>query len=272
MNAVRLAFGLLTAVPTGGLPRVDPRAARAAMLLAPVTALPLLAVVAAAHAMVAAGAPSLVAATLVVAFGALYSRGMHLDGLADTADGLSAGYDAESSLRAMKASDTGPSGVAAVTLALLVEVVALGSLLPSGAGTGLACVAWLASRHTLALACRRGVPAAQPEGLGALVAGTVGPLGLATSAAVLAAVAATLPLMASALPPSSFLATSAAGGSSTGWLGLLVAGSGLAASAALVRRCRRRLGGISGDVLGAGIEVSLSASLAVGALAVGMAS
>ncbi|HEY7718595.1 MAG TPA: adenosylcobinamide-GDP ribazoletransferase [Pedococcus sp.] len=272
MNAVRLAFGLLTAVPTGALPRVDRRAARSAMLLAPVTALPVVAVVAAAHAVVSAGAPSPVAAALVVAFGTLYSRAMHLDGLADTADGLSAGYDAESSLRAMKASDTGPSGVAAVTLALLVEVTALASLLPTTTGAGLACLAWVASRHTLAVACRRGVPAARPEGLGALVAGTVGPLGLAASAAVLAAVAATLPLMTSTLPPAASAAAGAAGGSGTWWLGLLVAGSGLAASAALVRRCRRRLGGVSGDVLGAGIEVALSTSLAVGAIATGVAS
>lgn len=271
MNAVRLAFGLLTAVPTATLPRVDRLSAGRAMLLAPVTALPLVVVVAAAHRVVVAGSPPLVTAALVVALGTLYSRAMHLDGLADTADGLSAGYDAESSLRAMKASDTGPSGVAAVTLALLVEVAALASLLPTATGTGLACLAWVTSRHTLAVACRRGVPAAQPEGLGALVAGTVGPVGLAASAAVLGAVAGTLPFLSSALAPAASVPAGAEGWSATGWLALLVAAGGLAASALLVRRCRRRLGGISGDVLGAGIEVALAASLAVAALAAGAA-
>ena len=221
--------------------------------------------------MVAAGPRHSWQPPLVVAFGALYSRGMHLDGLADTADGLSAGYDAESSLRAMKASDTGPSGVAAVTLALLVEVVALGSLLPSGAGTGLACVAWLASRHTLALACRRGVPAAQPEGLGALVAGTVGRARSAARGGARRG-GCHAPLMASAPPhrPSwqpAPLAGAAPGGSDCSWRA-----AASAASAVLVRpsppapgrdqrgRPRRRHRGRAQSLL------------AVGALAVGMAS
>jgi adenosylcobinamide-GDP ribazoletransferase len=108
------------------------------VLLAPLTTVPLLVVLAGAHAAVTAGAPPLLLGAVVVTAGALLSRGLHLDGLADTADGLSAGYDAETSLRAMKASDTGPSGVAAVVLALLLQVASLGALLPSAAGTALA--------------------------------------------------------------------------------------------------------------------------------------
>lgn len=274
MNALRLAFGLLTAVPVGRLPQVDRRSAGAAMLLAPATALPVLALVAGASALVAAGASPLLLAALVVCAGAVYSRAMHLDGLADTADGLSAGYDLQTSLRAMKASDTGPSGVAAVVLALLVQVAALATLLASAPGAVLAGLAWLVSRHTLALACRRGVPAAQPTGLGALVAGSVGGVGLACSSLALGAVAggagwwaSTLPAAADGTPAGPVGAVGVLGW----WVGPAVALVGVASAQLLLRRCRQRLGGVTGDVLGAGIEVSLSASLAVAALLIGAA-
>ena len=50
------------------------------------------------------------------------------------------------------------------------------------------------------------------------------------------------------------------------WQGLAVVVAGLLAAESVLRRCRRRLGGVTGDVLGAGIEVSLTVSLAIGAL------
>ncbi|HET7399644.1 MAG TPA: adenosylcobinamide-GDP ribazoletransferase [Intrasporangium sp.] len=257
-NGLRLAFGLLTAVRVGRLPAVDRRSAGAAMLLAPITAGPLLGLLWVGHAAVRAGTSALLLSGLVVTAGVLYTRGMHLDGLADTADGLSAGYDAATSLRAMKASDVGPSGVASVVLALLLQVSALSVLLPTGPGAVLAGVALLASRSTLAWSCRQGVPAAQPHGLGALVAGSVGRVscGLAIlvlllgSAAVAAAAAAVL-------------------GAAAGWASLgavLTGAAGLLAALALRRRCVRRLGGITGDVLGAGVEVGLTAALVVAAL------
>jgi adenosylcobinamide-GDP ribazoletransferase len=269
VNALRLAFGLLTAVPVGRLPQVDRRSAARAVLLAPVTTAPLLVVLLGAHAAVAAGAPALVLAAVVLAAGALLSRAMHLDGLADTADGLSAGYDAASSLRAMKASDTGPSGVAAVVLALLLQATSLAAVLPSAWGTALAVVAWLASRHAVAWACRRGLPAAQDTGLGALVAGGVGRPALALAAALVtgcavaagtvASLAANGPAAGDGSPPG---ATVAAAGA----VAVLVVA--LAAAHLLVRRCRHRLGGITGDVLGAGIEVALSTGLVTAALLV----
>jgi adenosylcobinamide-GDP ribazoletransferase len=255
VNPLRLAFGLLTAVPVGRLPSVDRRSAGAAMLLAPLTTAPLLALVAVAHGAVRLGAPPLLAAGLLVTAGALLSRALHLDGLADTADGLSAGFDAETSLRAMKASDTGPSGVAAVVLAVLLQVASLGALLPTAHGAALAALAWLGSRHSLAWACRRGVPAAQPTGLGALVAGTVGRGGLVVAGGLLALVALGMDTL---VQPQESVAPV--------WQGLAVVAAGLLAAEALLRRCRRRLGGVTGDVLGAGIEVSLTASLVTAAL------
>ena len=253
MNALRLAFGLLTAVPMGRLPEVRRRSAGAAMLLAPMTTLPVLTALVVGHLLVVrAGAPASLAAALVVTGDALVTRAMHLDGLADTADGLSAGYDARSSLRAMKASDTGPSGVAAVVCALLLQTAALSALLVSFPGLVLAAVSWVASRHVLAWLCRVGVPAAQQQGLGAMVAGSVRLGRLAVAAALVSA--------------ASLAAATVAG--VVWWRMLVVLVLGIVSAALLERRCRHRLGGISGDVLGAAVEVALTASLVTAALLV----
>ena len=51
--------------------------------------------------------------------------GLHLDGLADTADGLGSGKPAEDALRIMKQSDIGPFGVITLLFVLLAQVAAL---------------------------------------------------------------------------------------------------------------------------------------------------
>ena len=262
LNSLRLAFGLLTALPVRRRPTVDPRSAGAAIALAPLTTLPTVALLALAHLAVAAGVPPVLMAALVVTSATLYTRAMHLDGLADTADGLSAGYDAATSLRAMKASDVGPSGVAAVVLALLVQVAALSTLVASPVGTALAAAAVIASRHSLAWACRRGVPAAQTQGLGALVAGSVGRPALAAAAIACASAAGLLVAGGGAL-----------GDAGHGWLwwqGPVVTATAVLGAEILVRRCRARLGGITGDVLGAAVEVGLCSALVVAALLDGL--
>jgi adenosylcobinamide-GDP ribazoletransferase len=251
VNALRLAFGLLTAVPVGRLPEVSRRSAGAAILLAPLTTLPVLAVLACAHLLVAhARAPSLVVAVLVLLAEALVTRAMHLDGLADTADGLSAGYDAESSLRAMKASDVGPSGVGAVVLVVLLQASCVSVLLPTVGGAVAAGLAWVSSRLALAWACRRGVPAAQRGGLGAMVAGAVSPAASAGGSLVLLVVGTVV--------------VAESGGRL--WSAGVVVVVGVLAALALVRRAVRRLGGVSGDVLGAVVEVALSAGLVMAVL------
>lgn len=252
MNALRLAFGLLTAIRLRQVPDSSRRSAGAAMLLAPLTTVPMAVALLAGHLLIAhVGSSALLVAGLLAAAEALLTRCLHLDGLADTADGLSAGYDPPSSLRAMKASDVGPSGVAALALALLVQTAALAALLPTVAGAVLALCSWVVSRHVLAWLCRDGVPAAQPAGLGAMVAGSVGVRALAGAGAVVCAAVVSAGLLAGA----------------GWWAAVLVPLAGVGAALALERRCRRRLGGISGDVLGAAVEVSRAAALVVAALA-----
>ncbi len=263
MNAARLAFGLLTALPVRRLPEVDRRSAGQAMLLAPVTTVPMLALLWGAHAAAEVGVPAALSAALVVTAGTLYTRGMHLDGLADTADGLSCGYDAVASLRVLKQSDVGPSGVAAVVLALLLQVTALSALVPTSGGTVLAGVALLASRHTLAWSCRRGVPPAQSGGLGAMVAGSVGATAALAAALVLALVSVLVSVLVSLAAPT----WPARPPLLPAWASPLVtAAAGLGAGVLLRRRCVRRFGGVTGDVLGAGVEASLTVALVAAAV------
>jgi adenosylcobinamide-GDP ribazoletransferase len=248
-DGLRLAVSLLTVVPVRA-GRVDRESARWAMTLAPVAGL----VVGGVAALVLAvsgwlGFGSLLAAALAVGSMAVLTRGLHLDGLADLADGLGSGRPAAEALAVMKKSDIGPFGVITLVLTLAVQVAALAEAPVAGV-----VVAALSGRLAVTWACRTGVRAARPEGLGALVAATVRPLD-ALAAAVLTAVAGALAAL-----------TGPGGGTRDGLLGALAVLAGLAASAALLRHAVRRLGGITGDVLGALVETAVTAALLVMAL------
>jgi adenosylcobinamide-GDP ribazoletransferase len=247
-NAVRLAVGTFTVIPVPPPTRLDRPTARLAMIIAPVATLPIGAAVAVAGVVGGLLAlPSLVTAALAIGVSAVGSRGLHLDGLADTADGLSASYDRARSLEVMRRGNTGPIGAATLVLVLILQVAATASLLdrPWGALAlgGLICL----SRTSLLITCAAGVPAARTDGLGAAVAGVV-PRPL-TGAGVLLAAAAASGLLALTGSP--------------WWLGAVAVLLASLTVLALVARCLRRFGGVTGDVLGAGIEVSLALLLVV---------
>jgi adenosylcobinamide-GDP ribazoletransferase len=241
-DSARMAVGTLTTVPVPAPRVIDRRVAGGAMLLASLAAVPLAAaaglVVVAGEAV---GLPGLATAALALGAVALGSRGLHLDGLADTADGLGASYDRAKALDVMRRGDSGPTGVATLVFVLLVQVGALaGAAHPAAA----VVAAVLVGRCTLSFACARGVPSARSEGLGATVAGSV-PRTAAIAVSVAAAGLATL------LPGLPW------------WRGPLAVLLAYAAAGALLWRCAKRLGGVTGDVLGAGVETGVAAALLV---------
>ncbi|OKI05134.1 adenosylcobinamide-GDP ribazoletransferase [Streptomyces sp. CB02923] len=252
-DAMRFAFGTLTVLPVR-LRRWDRPAARGGMLCAPVAGLVIgLAAAALGTLFLLLGSGPLLAAVATAAVPAVLTRGLHLDGLADTADGLGSGKPAEDALRIMKQSDIGPFGVITLLFTLLAQVAALAHLYEQGwaHGAAAAVVAATAARCALTLAARPGVPPARPDGLGAAVAGTV-PLRAAAAAAVVV------------------IALSAALGTHAGPYGALHTGLAallaLAAGEATLRRCRHRFGGITGDIFGAVAEVAGLVAVAVAAM------
>ncbi|QWZ06402.1 adenosylcobinamide-GDP ribazoletransferase [Nocardioides panacis] len=240
MNPLRLCLGTLTVLPVRPPARVDRDVAGRAMLLAPLAGTLLAVLAGGALWLLDRVVSPLLAATLAVGLLALLTRGMHLDGLADTADGLGSRRPAAGALEVMRRGDVGPFGVVTLVVSLLAQVAALAAA--PAAPVALA-VALLVSRAALPLLCRRGVPPARPEGLGALVAGTVPPV--AAAATALATV----------------LLAGAVGWSTYGLGGVLAGVLALAAGAAYAAHCVRRFGGITGDVLGACVEVTGTAAL-----------
>jgi adenosylcobinamide-GDP ribazoletransferase len=196
------------------------------------------------------GPGRLLGAALAVALTAVLTGGLHLDGLADTADGLGSRRPAAAALEIMRRSDIGPMGVGALVLVLLIQVAAVAAVPRLPLAAAALVLAEVTGRVSVVIATSS--PAARPGGFGALVASRTTALDRALTAGALACA-----VVAAGL---------AAGGPALAAHGLGAVLAGLLAGWLLQRTARRRLGGLTGDVFGAILQVSATAALVVAAL------
>jgi adenosylcobinamide-GDP ribazoletransferase len=201
--------------------------------------------------------PGLVAASLVVILLELLTRGLHLDGLMDTADGILSGAPRERALEIMKDHNVGAMGVASAVLLLVLKVAALGALSRADAAAPL-LAGWCAARTLPALNVYWW-PYARPAGTGEAFTRehTPRPLQLAGGLLVAGVVAAGL-------------AGLWAGGAGSWYAGLVIAAVSMGVALGVQAVVAKRLGGLTGDVYGMGIELAEAAALVVGCAIVGL--
>ena len=249
LDALRLSVGTLTIVPSGAIAEIDRRTAARAMIIAPLAVLPLAITVALVGWLGrTAGLPALAVGLLVVGGLALGSRALHLDGLADTVDGFGSGMDRGTFLDGDAARRRRAHGCGGADCRDR----------PAGRGCRRAgprsgrcrcwSVWWCAAlgRHCVSpayAACR--LPGG--DGLGVAVAGSVPRAAAAGCWLVVLLIMIGAAWLSGHYPASGALATVAAA--------LLVA--------SLVYRCVRRLGGVTGDVMGAAIEIAFTVMIVV---------
>lgn len=234
---LRLAIALLTRLPVGRIEPCPPMGA--AVWAFPLAGVPCgLASGLTLWGGLAAGLPPLAAAFLAVAAAALVTGGLHEDGLADLVDGLSGGRTREQRLEIMRDSRIGSHGALALILAAGLRASALAAL--EGPHTvAMPVVAAMVSRGGLGLMMTF-LPSARNDGLGAAATQGLTPARAWAAAAIAVAAGATL--------------------GAAGAIAFLFA---MSAAALVAARARARLGGFTGDVLGAAQVIAEIAALLV---------
>lgn len=234
MRNLRTAFGLLTTLPVGiSEPWQSGDSGRAGIWV------PLVGVVIGGLTWLCWLALSKYIPPPVAGLGALLmwvglTGGLHLDGLADCCDGLPGSASRERRLEIMKDPHLGAFGVIGLFFVLTLKATALSLLAPS---SGLSIVLAATLGRWLILPASR-LPQARPGGMGADFAAGVRP------AAVW--ITATLPISLAVL---------------LGMQGAFAVLAALISGAALLRLAWKRIGGVTGDVLGALVEVAETAVL-----------
>jgi adenosylcobinamide-GDP ribazoletransferase len=184
--------------------------------------------------------PALLAATLAVALELCLTGALHVDALADSADGL-AGRDREHALEVMRDHSLGTYGASALTLDLLAKTVALAALAEHA--EILPVVAAFALARAAPLLLGAALPYARPgPGTGRLLAERL------RARHAVAGIALAAALAAAAIGP---------------WFGAAALLCLIAITALVGTLARRRLGGVTGDVMGAALELTATLTLAM---------
>ena len=240
MGSLILAVRFLTIIPVPGRERSGPGALGQAAWWFPAVGLGLGAALAALDRALALALPPLSSAVLVVTAWKLGTGGIHLDGLADSLDGLG-GANAERRLAIMRDSRIGVFGAIGLIAYFLIQVSALADV-PTPRRSAMLCLAPMVGRLAplLLAPC---FPAATARGSGARFLAAVPPL--AGPANLIGALALALAL----LGPAGSALSAAAVGASFGWAAFATG----------------RFGGLTGDSLGAAVELAELAFVVVGA-------
>lgn len=175
--------------------------------------------------------PPFVVATLIVVVEALLTGGLHFDGLADTADGFGGGRMREDVLRIMRDHAVGAYGVIAVALAIALKITTVGALIERQSSLPYLVIAPALGRWASVLAAAA-LPYARSEEDGL-------PNMVGRVEAIVASVLAIL--IAAGLAR---------------WRGLVACALVAGVTASWCAMCHRRIGGVTGDTLGAITEVS----------------
>jgi adenosylcobinamide-GDP ribazoletransferase len=181
--------------------------------------------------------PALLAAALAVTVELVLTGALHVDGLADTVDALGAATR-ERALEIMRDPRIGAFGACAVAVDLLVRTLAIAALLDRGGALVSLTVSGAFGRAAI-LPLAAALPYARPGG------------GLSDRIGWPSAVAGGMVAAALAI-------------GLAGWIGAALLGASLLAIALLGIAYRARFGGVTGDLLGAAVEVTVSATLLVG--------
>ena len=182
--------------------------------------------------------PPLAAATAAVAWAAVLTGGLHLDGLADTADGLLAVSSPERRLEIMRDPRLGSFGVIALVLVVIGDIALLAAMPPARALAGLVVAGALSRLALLGLVAL--IPYVRADGLGVAATGGRRFVDLAVGAVLTLAVCL-VDVRRS----------------------LLAALAVAIATALVVGLALRRIGGATGDVYGACTEIGQLAALIV---------
>jgi adenosylcobinamide-GDP ribazoletransferase len=237
VSGFRVALSFLTRVPAARAD--DGRSIAGAIPWFPVVGGLVGATVAVGYTVGALVLPRTIASCLAIALGILLTGGFHEDGLGDTADSFGGGWDRQQRLRIMKDPRLGTFGVLALSLGVLLRVTAVAALSPAVA------LAVIPSAHALsrggAISLLGFLRPASEEGLGVSYSGAASRTHIGIAIVIALAIASVL----------------------SGWRVAPFAAAAAVAVAATGLLAARKIGGVTGDVLGAAQQVAEMAVLIV---------